>query len=73
MMGQNHVEMTDYDHEITAMLGAALLHLTIRESLKSPFAGLDLDQQATWDRFDGALETVFTAIETLYKTKQGSQ
>lgn len=70
MMGQDHIEMTEYDHEITAMLGAALLHLTIRESLKSPFAGLDLNDQATWDRFDGALETLFTAIETLYKSKR---
>lgn len=69
MMGQNHIEMTEYDHEITAMLGAALLHLTIRESLDSPFAGLDLKEQTTWDRFDGALETIFTAIETLYKSK----
>lgn len=72
MMGQNHTEMTDYDHEITAMLGAALLHLTIRESLDSPFAGLDLKEQATWDRFDGALETLFSAIEALYKSKKES-
>ena len=70
MMGQDHLEMSGYDHEITALLGAALLHLTIRESLASPFAGLDLDDQTTWDRFDAALETLFAALEALYREKQ---
>lgn len=73
MMGQDHLEMTGYDHEITALLGAALLHLTIRESLASPFAGLDLDDQGTWDRFDAALETLFSALEALCREKASKE
>jgi AcrR family transcriptional regulator len=69
MMGQSHKELTGYDHEITAMIGAALLHLVMRESLGAPFAGLDLDDQTTWDRFDAALETLFVAAEVLYTSR----
>ncbi len=66
MLSESKQVYSKYDHEMTALLGAALLHLTIREHMESPFAGLSLDSEKTWDRIEGALDTIFTGLETLH-------
>ena len=48
------------------LLGAALLQLTIREHMDAPFAGFDLKKSDTWDRIEGALDTLFTGLEASY-------
>ncbi|WP_250655588.1 TetR/AcrR family transcriptional regulator [Alkalimarinus coralli] len=69
MLGQHKKVYSEYDHEIIALLGAALLHLTIREHMESPFAGLELKEEDTWDRIEGALDTLFTGLEAAYRNK----
>lgn len=67
MLGQHQKVYSEYDHEIIAILGAALLQLTIREHMESPFAGLDLTDGQTWDRIEGALDTIFIGLESSYR------
>lgn len=67
MLSESKQVYSKYDHEMTALLGAALLQLTIREHMKSPFAGMDLDSEKTWDRIEGALDTIFSGLEALHK------
>ena len=70
MLGQHQKEYSEYDYEIIALLSAALLHLTIREHMGSPFAGFDLKESRTWDRIEGALDTLFTGLEASYRNRK---
>lgn len=70
MLGQHKTVYSEYDHEMIALLGAALLHLTIREHMESPFAGMDLKDSKTWDRIEGALDTFFIGLEAAYERNQ---
>ena len=67
MLGQHKKAYSEYDHEMIVLLGAALLQLTIREHMDAPFAGFDLKERNTWDRIEGALDTLFTGLEASYK------
>lgn len=66
MLGQHRKTYSEYDHEMITLLGAALLHLTIREHLDPHYAGMDLQDDQTWERFEGALDTLFSGLEASY-------
>ncbi len=67
MVGQHERKYSEYDQEITAILGAGLLHLIVREHFDSPFAGLELQDDETWERIDGALDLLFSGLVARYK------
>ncbi len=71
MLGQHKKAYSEYDHEMIVLLGAALLHLTIREHMESSFAGFDLKDSKTWDRIEGALDTLFSGLEASYAKREG--
>jgi AcrR family transcriptional regulator len=70
MLGQHKKAYSEYDYEMIVLLGAALLHLTIREHMESPFAGFDLKDSKTWDRIEGALDTLFSGLEASYARRE---
>ena len=70
MLSDGRNVYSDYDYELTALLGASLLHLTIREHLESPFAGLKLQEEHTWERIEKALDVIFTGLEAAYGSEQ---
>ena len=70
MLGGHKLVYSPYDKEMIALLGAALLHLTIREHSHSPFAGMALDEGETWDRIEGALDVIFSGLEAAYEMNQ---
>jgi len=69
MLGQHKKAYSEYDHEMIVLLGAALLQLTIREHMDAPFAGFDLKESNTWDRIEGAIDTLFTGLEASYEKR----
>jgi AcrR family transcriptional regulator len=73
MLGQHKKAYSEYDHEMIVLLGAALLHLTIREHMDTPFAGFDLKESDTWDRIEGALDTLFSGLEASYMSRESKE
>ncbi len=58
--------ISPFDHEIVSLLGAGIIHLTIREHFGSKFAGMQLDDERNWDRIYGAMNLIFDGLESLY-------
>lgn len=73
MLGASRPSSRNFEHEITAMLAAGLLHLTIREHFETPFAGLKLQEEETWNRLEAALDQIFHGLEVLKAQQRAPQ
>ncbi|MCB0386488.1 MAG: hypothetical protein KDD43_13930, partial [Bdellovibrionales bacterium] len=58
--------ISPFDHEIVSLLGAGIIHLTIREHFGSKFVGMQLEDERNWDRIYGAMNLIFDGLESLY-------
>lgn len=68
MLGAKPV--SPFDHEIVSLLGAGLIHLAIREHFGSKFAGIELDDEKSWERIYGGLHLIFDGLESLYEVNK---
>lgn len=68
ILGNSKRAANHYEHEVTALLAAGLLHLTIREHFDSPFAGLDLQDETVWRRFEEAFNYLLMGLECASKS-----